>query len=238
VLDVTGVQEGVTYVFWVVYDYSSESATQKYGGFDFLDTWNKTDSSPNTNPNIFPNGVAANTPIVAATDTFQNGGLLYTWQANVLEIGNPIIWNGDGIGGANDLTERAVGIVFTPTDGDATNGEIIDVNLYWGLHLAVPNAVAPGAEGASEFPGASLQMRVSNAPNASLSINTNGSAGAIDTFGGLSSSYSGYNTGIVNGSLTRSMATAGIVRGLISGYKWNDLNNNGAWEAIEPGLAG
>ncbi len=83
--------------------------------------------------------------------------------------------------------------------------------FYWGLHMAVSGAVS-GCAGAHSWPGASLQTNVDNTPSIS---------GASMRGGG--------------GSLQ--INPNGIIQGLISGYKWNDLNNNGIFDS-EPKLSG
>lgn len=84
--------------------------------------------------------------------------------------------------------------------------------FYWGLHLATPGSIS-GCLGSRSWPGASLQTNVSDNPNI---------PSATDLGGGG----------------TKQINPSGIIRGIISGYKWNDLNSNGNFDAAEPKLSG
>lgn len=84
--------------------------------------------------------------------------------------------------------------------------------FYWGLHLALPGAVS-GCQGSHAWTGASLQTNVDNDPNIQS---------AIDLGGGG----------------TLQINPNAVIQGVISGYKWNDLNGNGLYDSGEEKLSG
>ncbi len=86
-----------------------------------------------------------------------------------------------------------------------------DVAFDWGFHLAFPNEIGT-CLGAAAWPGASLQTYVSATPVV---------LGAT----------------MIGGGGTLSLNPNGVIAGSISGYKWSDLNGNGA-DNTEPKLSG
>ena len=86
-----------------------------------------------------------------------------------------------------------------------------DVAFYWGFHLALPGEIGT-CTGAAAWPGASLQTNVATTPVV---------AGAT----------------MIGGGGTLQVNPSGVIAGAISGYKWSDLNGNGA-DNTEPKLSG
>lgn len=83
--------------------------------------------------------------------------------------------------------------------------------FYWGMHMALPGAIS-GCAGSHSWPGASLQTNVDNTPSIS-------------------------GASMRGGGGTLQINPSGVIQGIISGFKWNDQNNNGLYDS-EPKLSG
>jgi hypothetical protein len=85
------------------------------------------------------------------------------------------------------------------------------VEFYWGLHLAQPGALS-GCQGAKAWPGASLQTDVRNTPQ--------------------------FTQYMLGGGGSLQINPSGVIRGTISGFKWNDQNGSASPDGSEPRLSG
>jgi hypothetical protein len=192
VFKTTGLTPGGIYTFNIEYDYFHGS--QNAGGYAYIAPYNTSRS-----PSAFTVGT---TPV--ADGDFPN---FYTVNANITNVTSPA-----------DITSgtiiRSVTVTFQYT-GAATG----DADIYWGLYLSrkgtVVDAGTPLTLGAGQWPGGSLQTKVtcSSAP-AGVSCVPNG-------LGGLS----------IN-------PTSGIVEGVISGIKYSDDNQSGDKQNSEDPLSG
>jgi len=110
--------------------------------------------------------------------------------------------------------------VMSPTDSGDGKQRYVQVvftatltkaEFYWGFHLALPNAIG-SCLGSNAWSGASLQTDVSSSP-----------------------SYPGAT--MLGGGGSLQIQPGSIIKGLVSGYKWNDLDNDGIFDS-EPKLSG
>ena len=134
----------------------------------------------------------------------------------------------DGTPAADDALPQGYGNFYTAgANITAVTAPVTDVNqryvqvtftataakaeFYWGLHLSLPGAIGT-CDGAHAWSGASLQTDVEPTPSVS---------GAT----------------MLGGGGTLQINPSGVIAGAISGYKWSDLNGNGA-DNTEPKLSG
>ena len=173
---------GQAYAINIYYDYLDGS----YCGFTGMTQYNVRSRSP--------------APIGSAPAQDADVPLFWGTGVNVTSVSAPL---GAGI-------QRYVTVTFTPTGTGTQDNKTIE--LYWGLRLAAPGALA-GCSGARAWPGASLQTDVRDVPAL---------AGATMLGGG--------------GSLQ--INPSAIINGTISGLKWNDVDGASDIDASEPKLGG
>jgi hypothetical protein len=209
-LEASNLTVGTTYGVRINLDYY-QSATDA-GGFVYLDTYNDSISVPqNSN-----DGTGGPLPAFTADNTFTftdplyaNPGLtFYVYNANITSVTYSTSANG---------LMRFADVRFTALAANENDGEAT-VNIYWGQKLALPNEVITSAnadansKGAAGFTGGSLQTKIQGT----------GAAGAT----------------WISPSNAVQLMPGVVVQGAISGYKWNDLDGDGVWDANEPGLSG
>ncbi|MFT3892851.1 MAG: SdrD B-like domain-containing protein [Anaerolineales bacterium] len=85
------------------------------------------------------------------------------------------------------------------------------VEFYWGLHLAQPGVIS-GCQGSKAWPGASLQSDVRAVPQ--------------------------FTQYMLGGGGSMQINPSAVIRGTISGFKWNDLDGDGAVDGNESKLSG
>lgn len=180
------------------------------GGFAYLDTFDRS----------FPGAIPPNfgdiTPITKDGDgfTFNSNGLPN--KAFDFHVDNADVLTVDYSLSANGLFLYA-DVTFTPTIANERDGEATSI-LYWGQRLSLPNEVQTpanpngGTKGAAGFTGGSLQTKIE------------GTGTAVATW--------------ITPSNAVQLQPGVVVRGLISGFKWNDANANSQWESTELGLSG
>ncbi|WP_108262851.1 hypothetical protein [Mangrovicoccus ximenensis] len=199
---VTDMVAGETYKIILRFDYFQGSSGA--GGFLYMDEYDSTISNPETTANVeFPDasGLFADT---ANVFTDQDAGVL------PVDAPNLTFFIDDADLDITSLTYLALeggsgdklrsAEITFTVDQNADNA---DFTIYYGLRLALPGEAYEDAPGAADFTGSSLRVQTENDPSDPLDV---------------------LSTGAIPFSLDA------VLRGVISGYKWNDLNSDGNWD--------
>ena len=196
-------------IYGIRINMNTYQANTDAGGFVFIDTYDKSISP-------LPDNFEGASPVADSTFAFSDP--LYSQPAGLTFY----VTNGDVLSvtysnSASGL-DRFADVTFTANAG---TGSINDkTEIYWGEKLALPNEVISTAnpdslsKGAAGFTGGSLQTKIEGSPTPPGSITWITPSNAVQLQPGV------------------------VVRGLISGYKWNDTNGNSQWDTGELGLGG
>jgi uncharacterized repeat protein (TIGR01451 family) len=174
-------QEGVTYTIQIDYAFAGGTTDPDKFFFDYLTSYDATEPGvtdpfgPGSDLPDFQTGNLSQVAIPTDPDVaVQMAGVfdLFNIDPNSVVFG---AYTEDPVNANQE--DRQLTITFTPDDGDAIDGEFVNVGVAWGAHLA--SQVDYGFEnGAANFPGASPQMVVDLDPSTSgdttnLNINPN-----------------------------------------------------------------
>ncbi|WP_172328196.1 Ig-like domain-containing protein [Mangrovicoccus sp. HB161399] len=209
---VTDMAAGGTYKLILNFDYFQGSSGA--GGFIYLDEYDTTINNPGTTSNPdFPD----------AAGLFGDGTYTFTDQdAGVLPVDAPAV-NFFVDDTDLDITSLTYLALDTGSGDKLRTAEIVftidaaadtsDFTIYYGLRLALPGEAYDDAPGAADFTGSSLRVQTVNDPSDPIDV---------------------LSTGAIPFSLDA------VLRGVISGWKWNDQDSDGNWDEGdgETGMAG
>ncbi|HEY9610683.1 SdrD B-like domain-containing protein, partial [Allocoleopsis sp.] len=203
----TPLTNGQSYSFNISYNYYNTSGNAS--GFDYITTYNIS-----RQPTLVP-GASGSTPTIDST--FANGGgtqgSFYTVDANITGVSNVTYSSPTG------TRDGTVTVTFTYTGLTTTSGF---AEIYYGLHIAQPGGAGPGTNGASAYPGGSLQTTVDIGGSGATSIQL--APGAI-----IAGQISGMKFNDLNGNGVQDTGEAGLAGWTI----YLDNNNNGQLDTGE-----
>ena len=217
-LELTNLDPNKIYGIIVDFDYYQQNTNA--GGQLYLDEYDTsiTDVTPLRSTLIADSNYdfTANDPNPTA---FTSPQLTFFFNNNLVNI---IDVDYQTVASPTANTFRRAEIIFTT--GNLTNATD-DVNLYYGLRLALPGeAYEPVnnelVDGSAGFTGGSLQTKIEGDSFTPGTINTDP------------------NINWITPSNAIQLQPGVVLRGLISGYKWNDINGNTQWDTGEVGIGG